>query len=202
MSEELDDRHSQIVDAFIRVALGDGLASTTMRRVAGEAGVSLRLVQYYFGNRSGLVASALERLEHQSRERWAHRMEASGSCGSLAETLATLCNEALPDSEESRAFHRLWTAFALEAERDPASFAAAVRDGPCRLEDEVTAMLEKRLMGKSRRKAFDSRSAARELLALVNGLSNGIMVRLYEPAAARAILRNHIARLLKEPGCP
>ena len=40
-----------------------------MREVAAEAGVSLRLVQYYFGTKEELLLAAMQRLAAQLSER-------------------------------------------------------------------------------------------------------------------------------------
>jgi AcrR family transcriptional regulator len=42
-----EQRRRQITDALLRIAGTRGLQAVTMREVAAEAGVSLRLVQYY-----------------------------------------------------------------------------------------------------------------------------------------------------------
>ncbi|MFB8061103.1 TetR family transcriptional regulator, partial [Kitasatospora purpeofusca] len=43
-----EERRRQIAEALLRIADTQGLQSASMRAVAAEAGVSLRLVQYYF----------------------------------------------------------------------------------------------------------------------------------------------------------
>ncbi|GAA1732087.1 TetR/AcrR family transcriptional regulator [Isoptericola hypogeus] len=50
-----DVRRRQITDASRRVVARDGLEAATFQAVAAEAGVSVRLVQYYFGNKQGLL---------------------------------------------------------------------------------------------------------------------------------------------------
>jgi len=50
-----EERRRQIADALVRAAAARGLHATGMREVAAEAGVSLRLVQYYFGTREALM---------------------------------------------------------------------------------------------------------------------------------------------------
>lgn len=48
---------------------GDGLERVTMRQVAAEAGVSTRLLQYYFGTREALLAGAYASRSCFDRER-------------------------------------------------------------------------------------------------------------------------------------
>ena len=50
-------RRRQIIEAVCRITVKGGLASATFREVAAEAGVSVRLVQYYFGTKDELMLS-------------------------------------------------------------------------------------------------------------------------------------------------
>src|ERR1700722_6895881 len=60
-----EERRQQIADALLRTAAVRGLHATGMREVAAEAGVSLRLVQYYFGTKEELLLAAMQRLAAQ-----------------------------------------------------------------------------------------------------------------------------------------
>ncbi|MGE2771299.1 TetR family transcriptional regulator [Rhodococcus sp. 1.20] len=44
-------RQREITDAVRRVIVDGGLAAVTFQSVAAEAGISVRLVQYYFGTK-------------------------------------------------------------------------------------------------------------------------------------------------------
>ena len=57
-----EERRQQIADALLRTAATRGLHATGMREVAAEAGVSLRLVQYYFGTKEELLLAAMQHL--------------------------------------------------------------------------------------------------------------------------------------------
>ena len=50
-------RRREITDAVVRITLRGGLHSATFREIAAEAGVSVRLVQYYFGSKDQLLLS-------------------------------------------------------------------------------------------------------------------------------------------------
>ncbi|KZB86001.1 TetR/AcrR family transcriptional regulator [Amycolatopsis regifaucium] len=58
----------------MRVAAREGLHAVTMRSVAAESGVSLRLVQYYFDSKEQLLRGALRHLEKRSHDRWGARL--------------------------------------------------------------------------------------------------------------------------------
>ena len=55
-------RRRQITGAVCRITLRGGLASATFREVAAEAGVSVRLVQYYFGSKDDLMLATQRRV--------------------------------------------------------------------------------------------------------------------------------------------
>lgn len=57
------DRETLILDAVIRLLARHGISGVSMRAVAGEAGVSLGLVNYYYTDKTGLIAAALRRIE-------------------------------------------------------------------------------------------------------------------------------------------
>jgi len=53
------DRRQQLIDAAIRVAERDGIAATTTRRIATEAGASLATVHYCFRSKQQLFEEVL-----------------------------------------------------------------------------------------------------------------------------------------------
>lgn len=54
------DRRAQIVAAALRVLAREGLADSTTRRIAAEAGVNVATLNYHFGGKDELLASVLE----------------------------------------------------------------------------------------------------------------------------------------------
>src|SRR6478752_3383285 len=74
-----EERRTQIAEALIQVAGRRGLHAVGMRDVAAEAGVSLRLVQYYFETKEKLLLFGLEHLTARFGERVAARVRAAGS---------------------------------------------------------------------------------------------------------------------------
>ena len=54
------ERRRELLEALWRVVERAGLAAVSYRDVAAEAGVSVRLVQYYFPTKAELLADALE----------------------------------------------------------------------------------------------------------------------------------------------
>src|SRR4051794_22927019 len=68
-----DERRRHLTAALLRIASTRGLQAVSMREVAAEAGVSLRVVQYYFTDKKTLMLSGVTelaaRLDRRVRER-------------------------------------------------------------------------------------------------------------------------------------
>ena len=63
------ERRDQLVDAAFRVIARDGLAGTSMRAVAKEAGCTIGLINHWFASRDDLIEATFDRaikmeLEH------------------------------------------------------------------------------------------------------------------------------------------
>ncbi len=59
---ELSDKENHILDAVLSVLARGGVAGVSMRAVAKEANVALGLINYYFDDKTSLIAAALRRL--------------------------------------------------------------------------------------------------------------------------------------------
>ena len=65
----IDVRRRQITDAVCRITVKGGLAAATFREVAAEAGVSVRLVQYYFGTKDELLLATQRHVAERATAR-------------------------------------------------------------------------------------------------------------------------------------
>lgn len=195
-----DARRAQILDGLVRVAACEGLHAVKMRAVAAEAGVSLRLVQYYFESKAQLMQAALDRLEHQSNERWAARLAALTGAPSARSHIEAFVAEALPTDERSRTFHLVWTSYAVLAMTDPALAQQPFVAGPDRLERALARVLrDARDVGEIAAHRDPDAEAAR-LLAINHGLGTSILVGQRTPEAAMAVLRYHLDCLFAPGG--
>ena len=59
------DRQALILGAVLTLLSRRGISGVSMRAVAGEANVALGLVNYYFEDKTNLIAAALRRVEEQ-----------------------------------------------------------------------------------------------------------------------------------------
>ncbi|MET9520920.1 TetR/AcrR family transcriptional regulator [Streptomyces coeruleorubidus] len=107
----------RIAEAVWRIAAEQGLDAASMRRIAAEARVSLRVVQYHFDSKHALMVDAL-RLLHEENERLAQGRipyDMTEPCALLRAVL----DEFLP-LDEQRAFAlRVFTAYYARSLTDP-----------------------------------------------------------------------------------
>src|SRR6516225_2293387 len=109
-----EERRREIADALLRTAAERGLHATGMREVAAEAGVSLRLVQYYFGTKEELLLAAMQHLAAQFGDRVLariNRVKETESPASPRDVIGAILTEALPVDDERRNFTVLYTAY-------------------------------------------------------------------------------------------
>ncbi|MFI5593499.1 TetR/AcrR family transcriptional regulator [Amycolatopsis sp. NPDC051758] len=189
------ERRAQIAEALVRVAGRDGLHAVTMRAVAAEAGISLRLVQYYFETKAQLLLGALRHLEQQSHQRWAQRLSELPDPVSPRAFIEAFLAEALPTDERSRVFHLVGTSYAVLAMTDPdlaeEPFIAGVDD----LDRQLTDALTRAQASGKLRPDLDVPTEAARLLALSHGLGTSVLIGQRSTETARSVLRYHLDQL-------
>lgn len=190
-----DVRRARIASALVRIAATDGLHAVTMRSVAAEAGVSLRLVQYYFGTKADLMNAALTHLEEESHQRLAARLAALPSNTSARTYIDVFFIEALPTDQESRRFHLVWTSYAMLTVTDPALSGQPIADGPARMERQLAAALREAQATGEVCASRDTSHEAAKLLALNHGLGTSVLIGLHTPDEAIAIFSQHLDEL-------
>lgn len=98
-----EQRRRQITDAARRVVARDGLAAATFQSVAAEAGISVRLVQYYFGSKREFLLATHRAVAVDAGERFAGRLAALGDDPPPREVLRAVLGELLPTDADRRA---------------------------------------------------------------------------------------------------
>lgn len=186
-----DQRRSMILNAFVSVAARNGLHAVTMRAVAAEAGISLRLVQYYFETKAGLMGAGLRHLEEHSNARWSQRLAALPQPPSARQILHALFAEALPTDRQSRDFHLLWMSYAVLAMTDPVMPDQSFVDGPNRLQQRIATILEQGSAGGEFRDGMDVAMEAAVLLGLIHGLGTAVLIgqQTAESAMSRLVFQ-------------
>ncbi|WAL69025.1 TetR/AcrR family transcriptional regulator [Amycolatopsis cynarae] len=187
-------RRRQIAEAVWRLAARGGLEDVSLRQVAAEAGVSARLLQYYFGTRDQLLLGALEILNADAERRARERLMYLDGTGDMHAIVRGVLLEMLPLDDERRSRYLVHVAFFVRLLADE-SLASAVRDGPRALEDLVADLIRQgQELGRAR-PDIDARAEAVFLLAGAEGLQASMLLGQRTPDEAVALLDHQIDRL-------
>lgn len=192
-----EERRTAIAEALIRVAARRGLHAVGMREVAAEAGVSLRLVQYYFETKEKLLLFGLEQLAEWFGERISARLRAAGPDPGPRTMVEALLMTALPTDEESRTFHHLYTSYAILAVNDQTLAAQPFIKNPDAAEKALTQLLRQAQEAELLQSGVDPQWEAVGLLAMSAGLGTSVLVGQRSPESAAAVLEHHMNRVFR-----
>ncbi|MFD8910734.1 TetR/AcrR family transcriptional regulator [Streptomyces sp. NPDC059575] len=194
-----EERRTQIAEALVRVAGRRGLHAVGMRDVAAEAGVSLRLVQYYFQTKEKLLLYGLQHLTDRFTARVGARLAAVGERPGPRATVEAILLSSLPADEESRVFHLLYTSYAILSVTDEALAAQPFIDNPDTAEDALTGLLRQAQEDGLADPGADARTEAIGLLAMAAGLGTSVLVGQRGVESAAEVLRHHLDRIFTPP---
>jgi AcrR family transcriptional regulator len=192
-----EERRRQIAEALLRTAVTRGLHATGMREVAAEAGVSLRLVQYYFGTKEELLLAGMQHLAARFGERATARFKAASESGGLAtprDVIAAILTEGLPADDERRTFYVLYTAYLALSLTDPALAVAPLVKNSGAVSDVLAAQLRKAQAAGAAPTHLDPDLEAHSLMAMSAGLATSVLVG-QSLAQAQAVIDYHLDRL-------
>ncbi|MED7949740.1 TetR/AcrR family transcriptional regulator [Kitasatospora sp. NPDC058201] len=200
MKVDHEERRRQIAEALLRIADTQGLQSASMRAVATEAGVSLRLVQYYFETKQGLLLDALTRIAAQLQarmERWI--AETAGSPPTPRGVVTAILSSILPTDPESRRITRTYAAYYTLVLNDPEVMEKHGARQPEVLEGFLAKQLRAAQEAGEIALGRDPGIAAAGLLAMVNGLGSSVLGGQRTGDEALAILARHLEELFLTP---
>lgn len=199
-----DERRRQLTDALLRIASTRGLQAVTMREVAAEAGVSLRVVQYYFTDKRTLMAAGVGELAARLDRRVKQRAAAIGTGLPPRTVLEIVLTAILPMDEQSRADSLAWTAY-YAAGLTGADWVPGIADDalapPNALEDWLTGVVARAQQAGEIAADRDPRTEVAGLLAMANGLTSSVLGTQRSAEQAAGVLRYHLDHLfLQVPG--
>ncbi|MEV5558426.1 TetR family transcriptional regulator C-terminal domain-containing protein [Nonomuraea wenchangensis] len=189
-----DERRRLLTEALLRIAGTRGLRAVSMREIAAEAGVSLRVVQYYFANKQALLESGLTELGARMDRRVKQRAAAAAGELTPRGVLAAVLGAIVPFDEQSRLDSMAWTAYYSAALTDPA-LAAAGLTLPNALENFLTVRLTAAQQAGDIASDRDPRTEVAGLLALANGLTSSVLSGQRSHEAATEIIDYYLDRL-------
>jgi len=192
-----EERRRQIAAALLRVAAVRGLHQAGLREVAAEAGLSVRLIQYYFGTKEQLLLYATQYLAVQLSDRVRARIAAAGGAGAGPRAvIEAILAEALPDDQDSREFNVIWTSYLALSLTDPGLTMGPLARGSDVVIDVIAAQLRTAQEAGQMPAGLDPGLEATSLVALSAGLGTSVLVRDRDAGQAWAVLGYQLDRLL------
>lgn len=187
-----DERRREIAGAVSRIAERKGLAGVSFREVAAEAGMSVSLVQHYVDTKQNLLVHTLNHTSARVADRITSRAATLGSDAGPFDRLAAILEAFLPQDHEFRSAMQVYLQFAAAAMADPVLRSTDAFANGHVLIDVLAAELAATKMLSPH---VDPQVEARALLALVLGLSIGMLLDQTSSEQALGVLRAHLARL-------
>jgi AcrR family transcriptional regulator len=195
-----DQRRRQIAEAVWRMAARGGLEDVTLRQVAAEAGVSARLLQYYFGTRDELLLGALKILNDDAEQQARKRLAMLGDAPGMYAIVRGVLLELLPLDEERRNRHLVYAAYFVRFLTDPA-LAKVAHDTPRALEDLVAGLLVQGQACGQVPLNINTAAEAAFLVAGAEGMQSSVLLEQRSVEDAVAVIDHQLARIFSTTNC-
>ena len=170
----------RIVDAAAAVVAAEGVHGATVRRIAGEAGVSTGFITHYFEDKGELMLEVLRR----TNARAATRVLRAAGTGSGLERLRAAVEAVLPFDPARRREWQVWVAVWAQAlPGDP--LADGYRAGWAGLRSIFAELLERAQAEGELRAGIDLTYEAERLVTMLAGI--GLLAGVETPARVRAV---------------
>lgn len=177
------DARDRILSACERVIARAGIRGFRMQDVAREAGVSIGLLAYHFGDRDGLLRAALD---HVTAGAVGRAAESSADAPAAERLAALLCSE-FGDEPEIRAGSIAWNELRALAVFEPVQ-ASAVTQSTVTWQRTVAGLV--RETARDRGIPGDPDAIALLLTSLVEGLSGRWLTGQIDARAAQRAVRD------------
>ena len=187
-----EERRTQIAEALLRIADTQGLQSASMRAVAAEAGVSLRLVQYYFTTKEALLLDALARLQSQLQARMNTWIAAAGTPPTPRSVITAILSCIVPTDAESSRIARTYNGYYTLVLSDPDVLEKHGAAQPAVLEGFLAKQIRAAQETGEISADTNPEMAAAGLLAMVNGLGSSVLGGQRTGEEALTILRYYL----------
>ncbi|GAA2813443.1 TetR/AcrR family transcriptional regulator [Crossiella cryophila] len=190
-----EQRRTEIAEALLRIAGTRGLHAASMREVAAEAGVSLRLVQYYFHTKEELLLDGMARLVDKLNDRMLERIRAAGLPPTPRGILYAALTGLLPTDEDSHRVQLTFVAFQTLMITDPAFANRNFGTTPDKMERYLADQISQAQQAGEIAPDRDPALLATALMALTGGLVSSVIAGQRDAEAAEAVLRDHLDHL-------
>ena len=185
-----DERRRMIARAVTDIAVTNGLGDVSFRTVADRAGVSVSLVQHYFGDKANLLQTTLQIQSEAMDVRIASKLAELGDAPGPIAVLRAVAVTFLPLDDVRRRSMLVYLGFTAAAFTDETLRGSGMFAAGRRLIDFFADQLAQ-LHGNVSHADQD----ATGLLSLVLGLSTSVLLEQITPTEATAVLDRHIDRI-------
>lgn len=176
MSEtDREGRRRQIIDAVLRITTRGGLQAATFRSIAKEAGVSVRLVQYYFGTKDQLLADTILGVGNDAVARIGRAIGQLGPDPSPKDTITTILEQFLPLDDARREAMLMFIAVRTASLTDPSLRASDKLGLGASLIATIEAELNRAVVDGGARPGLDPHPEAMMLATSLAGVANEIL---------------------------
>ncbi|MQY22091.1 TetR/AcrR family transcriptional regulator [Nocardia macrotermitis] len=196
-----DERRRQIAEAVWRLAMRGGLEQVTLRQVAAEAGVSARLLQYYFGTRDQVLLGALEILNAEAERQARERMACLGDAPSLRAIVRGVLLEMLPLDEQRRDRHVVYAAYFVRFLTEP-TLAAVARAATPELANLVSDLIIRAQESGEVPAGIDAAAEGAFLTAGAEGLQTRVLLGQSSPECAIEVIDRQLDRVFGRQESP
>jgi len=178
-------RRQQIIDAVVRTTTRGGLQAATFRTIAEEAGVSVRLVQYYFGTKDQLLADTLLNVGTKAAERISRALEDVGSEPTPRQKIETIFEQFLPLDDERREAMLVFIALRTASLTDDSLRSSNETGLDISLIQSIEGELERAVTDGHARAELDPHSESIMLVATMTGIASGLLAGTFTHEEAR-----------------
>lgn len=187
-----EQRRREIAAAVWRLASAHGLESVSLRQVAAEAGVSMRLVQYYFETKDRMLLFALRHLNEvlEGRVR-----TALGGEPTPRQIIRTTLAELVPADEHGRMVSLVFIAYFVRALADPVFGEAFQGDGTDELSAFFAALIRDSQAAGLSPAGLDPEREVATLMAVANGMGPDVLLGTISAEEVLATLDYNLDRV-------
>lgn len=195
-SVDHSERRRDFVKAAYETLLKEGLANTTLRRVAKNAGYTTGALVHYFSDKDELIRHAMEENGKRVRE----RMEYVAAHKRGREALRGLALEALPVDDVTSMGFRLWLALWYHSEASE-DMRAEERRRYREWHGRIKAAFQQSLELEELSADTDVVQEARNYVALLDGLGIQALMASGKPSPKRVMsaVDRYLARVFGDP---
>lgn len=180
-------RRREVAEALWRVIVARGMEGASMRHVAGEAGVSVGMLQHHFRDKDEMLMFALDSMTEQVGRRMGERIGALADPGDAKELVRAVLVETLPLDDERRLEAHVACAFLARAPVD-GRIARYLKDGHV----QGHAFLAEQI---ARVRPEGAAQEANALLALATGFTFTVLAGQCSPEDALACVEDRLTAL-------